>query len=93
MARTHGYNKSKDPKSWLEFEYEGTSKSGKTKIWTVLSRSDSYELGEISWYGRWRGYAFFVDSGEIIFEQKCLREIADFLEQQTKLTRQSWRKK
>ncbi len=93
MARTYSTNKTKSPHTWLEFEDEGLSRSGKTRIWTVHSRSDVYELGIIKWYGRWRGYAFFVDSGMIILEQKCMRELADFLEEQTKLTRQGWRKK
>lgn len=80
-------------KNWITFEDEGRSKSGKTRVWTVRGKGD--ELGEIKWYGRWRGYAFWVygDYGYSLFEQTCLRQIADFVEEQTKLTRQSWRKK
>lgn len=94
MARTHGYNKSKHPTSWLTFKFRSRSQTGKTKIWTVHSISDINEIGIIKWYGRWRGYAFYPDEfDQIIFEQKCLREIADFLEKQNRLTRQSWAKR
>ena len=40
-------------------------------------------LGEVKWFGRWRGYAFFPEL-YTIYEQKCMREIADFIEAQTK---------
>lgn len=82
-------------KDWITFEDEESSPTGKTKIWTVRGKNERQELGEIRWYGCWHGYAFWVyaDYGYTVFEQSCLRTIADFIEKQNKLTRQSWRKK
>jgi hypothetical protein len=60
--------------------------TGKTVVWAVLAKEDLAKLGEIRWFGSWRCYAFFPM--DAIFEQKCLREIADFIEGQTKAHRQ-----
>ena len=79
-------------KKWIEFNEIEFSKSGKTKIWEVESSHDALPIGHIQWHGRWRGYAFFPDP-DTIYEQQCLRTIADFCEEQTRLTRQGWRKK
>ena len=78
-------------KKWIDFGEPELSSSGKTKIWTVESSHDGFDIGFIQWHGRWRGYAFFPDP-DTIYEQQCLRTIADFCEEQTRLTRQSWRK-
>lgn len=63
--------------------------TGKTMVWAVLAKEDLAKLGEVKWFGRWRCYAFFPM--DAIFEQKCLREIADFIEGQTKEHRQRCR--
>jgi len=56
--------------------------TGKTLVWNVEALADGAKLGEVKWFGRWRKYAFFpIDS---IFEQVCLREVADFIEAKTK---------
>jgi len=69
--------------------------TGKTLTWDVRTKSESPKdprgeggryLGHIQWFGRWRGYAFFPEL-QTIYEQKCLREIADFIEGQTKAHR------
>jgi len=77
-------------KKWIKFSRPRKSKSGKTKIWKGLSSYDD-SLGEIAWYGRWRKYAF---SPEIytVYEQDCLRKIAEFCEDESKKLRKSWRK-
>ncbi len=81
-------------RSFIRMRGAGMSKSGKTRVWEVTDADGSYVLGTIKWYGHWRGYAFFPEMHtETLYEQKCLREIADFIETATKLTRQSWRKK
>ncbi len=81
-------------KSHIRILSAGLSKSGKTKVWEVVTEDEKHWLGTIKWYGQWRGYAFIPESYiETVFEHKCLRVIADFIEKQTKLTRQSWRKK
>jgi len=64
-----------------------TGDTGKTRIWEVRTKPQSPKdrqgeggeyLGDVKWFGRWRGYAFFP-AMDTIFEQKCLREIANFL--------------
>jgi hypothetical protein len=56
---------------------------GKTYIWEVHAKENpNIFLGEIKWYAKWRKYAFFpVD--KCLFEEVCLIEIADFLDEAT----------
>lgn len=69
------------------------SASGKTLIWRVFALTqaagDPYILGEIKWAARWRRYAYYP-SAEIstVYEQDCLRSIADFVEKRTLLHRE-----
>jgi hypothetical protein len=72
--------------SWISFEYAGQSKSGKTSEWRVRPEGKPDLgpcLGVVKWYASWRKYAF-NPSANTVFEQDCLREIADFCERQTK---------
>ena len=68
--------------SWIKFEPTGCSKSGKTKVYEVIPKDGGGSLGRIAWYAPWHKYAFFPSS-YTIFEQDCLRDIADFCERQT----------
>jgi len=64
---------------------EGTPKP-KTKTWAVFGDKDGdgHDLiGCIAWLGRWRKYCFFPEP-ETVFEQVCLREIAEFCEHETR---------
>jgi len=79
--------------SWVRFDEDGRSASGKTAIWTVASTADKGEqqeqyvgLGKVKWFGAWRRYCFFP-AEQTVFEQDCLRDIANFCEQQTKKRR------
>lgn len=56
----------------------GLSDSGKTKVWTVQTKDGAHTLGRIAWFGRWRKYAF-DPMGGTVFEETCLREIAQFI--------------
>jgi hypothetical protein len=77
-------------KEYIKFTPTGLSKSGKTQIWKVTAKDDESDfLGWIKWYGAWRCYGFFpylpVSAiGELVFEKRCLRDIADFCEGATK---------
>ena len=62
------------------------STSGKTNIWRVHSKHDGSFLGEVRWFARWCKYSFFPWNG-CIFEQECLRYLAEFLEEETKRKR------
>ena len=71
---------------WIKFESVlHHNPKAKTKIWRVRNKENDSILGEIKWYGAWRKYAFFANvvADNIIFEQVCLRNIADFVEKAT----------
>jgi len=76
---------------FISFGKPKKSASGKTKVWRVVSNADD-SLGEIRWFGRWRKYAFYPEIFTV-YEQDCLRKIADFCESESKKLRQTWRKK
>lgn len=60
-----------------------------TKTWFVRTKDDGgFLLGYVKWLGRWRGYAFFP-LGETIYEQQCLRDIANFIETENKKHREN----
>jgi len=66
----------------------------KTERWNVFSKyeiteNDSFAglLGQVKWFGRWRKYSFFPVMGAI-FEEICLRDIAQFCVDATKEHRQ-----
>jgi len=59
----------------------------KTRRWE-LHAQDGGLLGFIEWLGRWRCYTFRpATSSTTWFEQTCLREIATFIESETKARR------
>lgn len=69
--------------SYLNFVLHGTTASGLTNKWRVHNINDDRNiLGWVAWYGPWRKYVF--NAGGALFDAKCLREIADFCESQTK---------
>jgi hypothetical protein len=74
---------------WIRFiEQPGAQPaSGKTKVWLVQAKDGDSDLGLVSWFGRWRGYAFSPHP-HTVFERTCLRDIADFIEAQNKAHRE-----
>jgi len=54
----------------------------KTKVWWVVNKYDDGHIGNIGWYASWRKYSFFPNPNTV-YEQVCLREIADFCERKT----------
>lgn len=79
---------------YITFLMDGLSDSGKTQKWRVVTKEDEDDvLGYISWYNPWRCYAFTAFCGRMfqttpVFEKRCLRDLANFLEEQTNLQRQ-----
>jgi hypothetical protein len=69
--------------SWLTFVEAGTSTSGKTRLWAVTAKADGGRLGTVLWWAPWRKYAF-VPTGDPVFEEDCLRDVAAFCERQTR---------
>ncbi len=68
---------------WLKFIQQTARPDRKTKIFVVLTSDGVSDLGTVKWFGRWRCYSFFPNA-ETVFENQCLRDIADFCEAQTK---------
>lgn len=54
----------------------------KTQRWEVRAKKDAAILGRIQWRSGWRCYVF-EPSFPTVFEEVCLREIADFIETET----------
>jgi hypothetical protein len=46
----------------------------------------------VRWFSRWRKYAFYPGR-ETVFEEDCLREIADFCETRTREYKQARKEK
>ena len=68
--------------SWLTFKDDGpVSQGAKTRLFSVFSTSNRSLLGYIKWYVNWRKYCFFPLNS--LFDDNCLREIADFCKEAT----------
>ena len=65
---------------WIHFIEQEPNK--KTRRWWVGSK-DSIKIGDVKWYGPWRKYAFFPEP-ITVFEEDCLRDLAEFCETRTK---------
>jgi len=77
---------------WIRFDLITPRCSGrKTDIWRVAEKDatdQTPDLGEVKWYGAWRKFAFFPFVNTL-FEQDCLRDIANFCETETRKHRVS----
>lgn len=78
LAAAHG------SATWIRFDE--LTPNPATKRWAVMPKDGPDRIGIISWYGPWRKYCFFP-TPETVYEQVCLREIADFCEVQTAMHR------
>ena len=58
----------------------------KTNVWYVVTSEGHKTLGEIKWFSRWRKYAFFP-MAETVYENDCLKDIAEFIEIQMRARR------
>lgn len=73
---------------YIDFRLHGLSATGKTKTWKVQNRENLTILGTISWFGRWRKYVFAPDA-DMVFEETCMRDIAQFIQQETTYQRKA----
>lgn len=53
-----------------------------TKRWAVMNKESRIQIGTVSWYGAWRKYCFHPGP-MTVFEEVCLRDIAEFCESET----------
>lgn len=75
---------------WIVFVDEGVPSGAKTRVYRVQTKADFATaaseptiLGTVKWFTRWRKYAFFPCI-QTVYEQKCLRDIANFCETVTR---------
>ena len=68
---------------WIEIK-EIPNPKRKTKAFAVHTNYDEKELlGMIRWFAGWRKYCFFPIH-QTFYEWSCLRDIAEFIESETK---------
>jgi hypothetical protein len=66
---------------WIRFR-RAAEQHPKTQVWDVTAKETDGYLGKVQWFGRWRRYAFFPETG-CVFEHDCLKTIAIFCENLT----------
>lgn len=70
---------------WIRFDKQETPVKRKTDFWNVICIKSGALLGTIRWYASWRKYAFLPEwLMPLVFEEDCLRDIAEFIESETK---------
>lgn len=69
-------------------KFEPRPPKPKTKVWAVTSKYDDFLLGYVLWFAKWRKYSFAPEPNTV-FEQDCLRDIADFCQRQTTFHKQN----
>lgn len=79
--------------TYINFQLTPQDPKKKTAIWEVVTKDGQSILGQVRWYAPWRKYCFYPIHGYashiyVIFEQVCLRDIADFIESETKKHKQ-----
>lgn len=69
----------------IRFEPATVPPARRTKVWHVFTAypGASHFLGNVSWFARWRKYAFFPHQ-DTVFEEVCMRDISEFIEERTR---------
>lgn len=63
----------------------------KTMVWVVVNRYEGSAIGYIGWFPKFRKFSFYPNAGTV-YEEKCLRDIAEFCETETKKHTEKLRK-
>lgn len=61
---------------------ETPNPNAKTKLWLVRNKYEGDLLGRIRWWPTWRKYTFAPEPG-CVFEEVCMRELSQFLVNET----------
>lgn len=65
----------------------------KTNEYEVCEKKNARAiLGHISWFARWRKYVFEPEKGTV-YEETCMRDISQFIEEETALQKESAKKR
>ena len=68
---------------WIRFVSRGIAPGRKTAQWSVVANQGGDLLGNVQWDTGWRRY-IFAPAEMTSFEQDCLRDIAAFIEDETR---------
>jgi hypothetical protein len=71
--------------TYIQFVEAQCPKGYKTRAWNIAPKDEGpnyHWIGGVRWYAPWRKYCFFPQPNTV-YEQLCLREIADFCERET----------
>lgn len=68
---------------WIRFDPIPVPPDRKTQRWHVVAKQRGDDLGVIEWDTGWRRYVFAPYEGSV-YEQDCLRDIASFIEDETR---------
>jgi hypothetical protein len=67
---------------WINCTLTDRPAKRKTEVWAVWALQGGTYLGEVRWFSRWRKYSF-MPARDTVFEQDCLRDLAEFIEAET----------
>jgi hypothetical protein len=63
----------------VKTEYEFIRFEKVSGEWTCINKKSGFELGWIEYYSRWRQYVITTFAHDAIFNDQCLKDIAEFL--------------
>lgn len=76
--------------TYLEFRTLPWDGTRRTHVWQVYQRAPGVGtvalLGHVAWYSAWRQYAY-MPMGNTVYNEECLRAVAEFCDDMTKLHR------
>lgn len=64
-------------------DYPVDVKATASYYWEVTNTKDGTRLGYIEWFKKWKKFSFFNYTDHCVFEEVCLRDIAQFLVERT----------
>lgn len=56
----------------------------KTNTYWVWAKGEAEPFGSITWFSRWRKYAFNAASDKVTLEEICMGDISQFIVEETK---------
>lgn len=68
---------------WIRFVEGSYAKPHATRIWAIVDTA-GITIGWVKWWAAWRKYTFHPTVAHAVFDEACLRRIADFCEDETR---------
>jgi len=69
---------------YIEIQNYGPLDGKKTNTYWVWAKGEDMPLGSITWFSRWRKYAFTAASDKVTLEEICMGDISQFIVEETK---------